>query len=116
MHVCITFVAEHSVLHKSKNIQEIISYKERMKKMKRNERDMVRIKKNEEGVSLIALVITIIVVLILAAIAFNNSTSTIGKADYSKFVSNITEVQDAITQKAASVKGRCCGKRNANYR
>ena len=61
--------------------------------------------KKEEGVSLIALVITIIVVLILAAIAFNNSTSTIGKANYSKFVSNISEVQDAITQKALSVKG-----------
>ena len=66
---------------------------------------MVRIKRREEGVSLIALVITIIVVLILAAIAFNSSTSTIGKADYSKFVTNITEVQDAITQKALSLKG-----------
>ena len=76
-----------------------------MKSKGRNERDMVGLRKNEKGVSLIALVITIIVVLILAAIAFNNSTSTIGKADYSKFVSNITEVQDAITQKAASVKG-----------
>ena len=66
---------------------------------------MVRIRRREEGVSLIALVITIIVVLILAAIAFNSSTSTIGKADYSKFVTNITEVQDAITQKALSLKG-----------
>ena len=66
---------------------------------------MKRLRKNEEGVSLIALVITIIVVLIMAAIAFNNSTSTIGKADYSKFVTNITEVQDAIIQKAATVRG-----------
>ena len=76
-----------------------------MKSLRKNERNKVRLRKNEKGVSLIALVITIIVVLILAAIAFNNSTSTIGKADYSKFVSNISEVQDAITQKAASVKG-----------
>ena len=66
---------------------------------------MLSIRRREEGVSLIALVITIIVVLILAAIAFNSSTSTIGKADYSKFVTNITEVQEAIAQKAASVKG-----------
>ena len=92
----------------NKIIQEIISYKGRMKKVKRlekNERDKVGLKKSERGVSLIALVITIIVVLILAAIAFNNSTSTIGKANYSKFVSNISEVQDAIIQKALSVKG-----------
>ena len=48
----------------------------KMKSRGRNERDMVGLRKNEKGVSLIALVITIIVVLILAAIAFNNSTST----------------------------------------
>ena len=55
--------------------------------------------------SLIALVITIIVVIILAAIAFNSSTSTIGKANYSKFVTNISEVQSAIRQKMITVKG-----------
>ena len=66
---------------------------------------MERLRKNEEGVSLIALVITIIVVIIMASIAFNNSTSTIGKADYSKFVTNISEVQEAIVQKAVTVRG-----------
>ena len=66
---------------------------------------MVGLRKNEKGVSLIALVITIIVVIILAAIAFNSSTSTIGRANYSKFVTNISEVQSAIRQKMVTVKG-----------
>ena len=66
---------------------------------------MERLRKNEEGISLIALVITIIVVIILAAIAFNSSTSTIEKANYSKFVSNIGEVQDTIQTKTVTVKG-----------
>lgn len=64
------------------------------------------LKKKEDGVSLIALVITIIVVLILAAITFSNSDGTIGKADYSKFVTNIVEVQESIAQKATAVKGK----------
>ena len=65
----------------------------------------LKLKKNERGISLIALVITIIVIIILAAIAFNSSTSTISKANYSKFVSNIGEVQDAIQTKTVTVKG-----------
>ena len=65
----------------------------------------LKLKRNERGISLIALVITIIVIIILAAIAFNSSTSTISKANYSKFVSNIGEVQDAIQTKAVTVKG-----------
>ena len=68
-------------------------------------KDMVGLRKNEKGVSLIALVITIVVVIILAAIAFNSSTNTIGKANYSKFVTNISEVQSAIRQKMVTVKG-----------
>ena len=63
------------------------------------------VKKCERGISLIALVITIIVVIILAAIAFNSSTGTIGKANYSKFVSNISEVEQAINEKMIEVKG-----------
>ena len=66
---------------------------------------MKRLRKRENGVSLIALVITIIVIIILAAIAFNSSTGTISKANYSKFVSNISEVQDAIQTKMVTVKG-----------
>ena len=61
--------------------------------------------KNQKGVSLIALVITIIVVIILAAIAFNSSTSTIEKANYSKFVSNIGEVRDAFKVASTTFKG-----------
>ena len=66
---------------------------------------MKRLSKRENGISLIALVITIIVIIILAAIAFNSSTGTISKANYSKFVSNISEVQDAIQTKMVTVKG-----------
>ena len=65
----------------------------------------LKLRMNERGISLIALVITIIVIIILAAIAFNSSTSTISKANYSKFVSNIGEVQDAIQTKTVTVKG-----------
>ena len=64
----------------------------------------------ERGISLIALVITIIVIIILAAIAFNSSTSTIGKANYSKFVSNISEVEQAINEKMIEVKGAMLAK------
>ena len=66
---------------------------------------MKRLSKRENGISLIALVITIIVIIILAAIAFNSSTGTISKANYSKFVTNISEVQDAIQTKMVTVKG-----------
>ena len=68
------------------------------------------LRNNERGVSLIALVITIIVIIILAAIAFNSSTSTIGKANYSKFVSNISEVEQAINEKMIEVKGAMLAK------
>ena len=68
--------------------------------------------KNQKGVSLIALVITIIVVIILAAIAFNSSTSTIEKANYSKFVSNIGEVRDAFRKASTEFKGDEAAKGN----
>ena len=68
------------------------------------------LRKCERGISLIALVITIIVIIILAAIAFNSSTSTIGKANYSKFVSNISEVEQAINEKMIEVKGTMLAK------
>ena len=67
-------------------------------------------RRNERGISLIALVITIIVIIILAAIAFNSSTSTIGKANYSKFVSNISEVEQAINERMIEVKGAMLAK------
>ena len=68
------------------------------------------LRNSERGISLIALVITIIVIIILAAIAFNSSTSTIGKANYSKFVSNISEVEQAINEKMIEVKGAMLAK------
>ena len=70
----------------------------------------LKLRRNERGISLIALVITIIVIIILAAIAFNSSTSTIGKANYSKFVSNISEVEQAINEKMIEVKGTMLAK------
>ena len=70
----------------------------------------LKLRCNERGISLIALVITIIVIIILAAIAFNSSTSTIGKANYSKFVSNISEVEQAINEKMIEVKGAMLAK------
>ena len=69
-----------------------------------------KVRKYERGISLIALVITIIVIIILAAIAFNSSTSTIGKANYSKFVSNVSEVEQAINEKMIEVKGAMLAK------
>ena len=69
-----------------------------------------KVRKCERGISLIALVITIIVIIILAAIAFNSSTSTIGKANYSKFVSNVSEVEQAINEKMIEVKGAMLAK------
>ena len=68
------------------------------------------VRKCERGISLIALVITIIVIVILAAIAFNSSTSTIGKANYSKFVSNVSEVEQTINEKMIEVKGAMLAK------
>ena len=68
------------------------------------------VRNGECGISLIALVITIIVIIILAAIAFNSSTGTIGKANYSKFVSNISEVEQAINEKMIEVKGAMLAK------
>ena len=70
----------------------------------------LKLRRNERGISLIALVITIIVIIILAAIAFNSSTSTIGKANYSKFVSNVSEVEQAINEKMIEVKGTMLAK------
>ncbi len=70
----------------------------------------LKLRNNELGISLIALVITIIAIIILAAIAFNSSTSTIGKANYSKFVSNISEVEQSINERMIEVKGAMLAK------
>ena len=65
----------------------------------------------QKGVSLIALVITIIVVIILAAIAFGTSTRTISNANYSDYVNNIGEVRTAFHTRAMTIKGEEAAKR-----
>lgn len=60
--------------------------------------------------SLIALVITIIVIIILSTIAFNGSTSTISKTNYAKFVSSLNDVEEAIQNKSVTVRGLALAK------
>ena len=67
---------------------------------------------HSEGVSLIALVITIIVVIILAAIAFGTSTRTITNANYSDYVNNVGEVYTAFHTRAVTIKGQEAAKGN----
>ncbi len=70
----------------------------------------LKLRNNERGISFIMLVITIIIIIILAAITFNSSTSTIGKANYSRFVSNISEVEETINEKMIEVKSAMLAK------
>ena len=63
--------------------------------------------RNQKGVSLITLVITIIVVIILAAIALGNgATDSIGQADYAGFAQEIGELQEKVTTAIVNAKGR----------
>lgn len=63
--------------------------------------------RNQKGVSLITLVITIIVVIILAAIALGNgATDSISQADYAGFAQEIGELQDKVSAAIANAKGR----------
>lgn len=55
---------------------------------------------NQKGISLVALIVTIIVIIILAAIVINsNFNKTIDDASFTRRVSEMTEVYDAITQR-----------------
>lgn len=60
------------------------------------------IKNNNRGVSLIALVITIIVLIILAGIGYTASTSSIDRARFAKFSTNFMNVQEAVRNKSAT--------------
>ena len=60
---------------------------------------------SSKGVSMITLVITIIVIIILATVSFNSSTETIGKANYSNYVNNVAEVQQAFSVAVVNRKG-----------
>lgn len=53
-------------------------------------------KKNQNGVSMVSLVITIIVIIILAAVAFSGSQETIGRAGFSGFTTDIDSVRTAF--------------------
>ena len=83
---------------------------ERQKRRKTNVVRNERFKKS--GVSLIALVITIIVVIILAAIMFGTSTRTITNANYSDYVNNVSEVYNAFHRRAVTIKGQEAAKGN----
>lgn len=54
---------------------------------------------------MVSLVITIIVLLILAAIVFLSSIKTINEADYSKYVSNVSDVSTAFHEASTAVNG-----------
>ena len=63
----------------------------------------MKILKKEDGISLIVTVIAVMIV-VAEAMVFDDSTKTIERASYSKFVSNIGEVRDAIQVKKTEVK------------
>lgn len=73
-------------------------------------------RKNQNGVSMISLVITIIVMIILAAVAFGSSTETITNATFADFQNDITEVQQFVDTKVTSVYGNLKAEgSNVNY-
>ena len=71
-------------------------------------------KKNQNGVSMVSLVITIIVIIILAAVAFSGSQETIGRAGFSGFVTDIDSVRSAfMTENIPNLMGEQAAKNNA---
>ena len=63
-------------------------------------------KQNQRGVSMVSLVITIIVIIILAAVAFSGSRETIGRAEFSGYTTDIDSVRTAfITEGVTSLMG-----------
>lgn len=62
-------------------------------------------RENQKGVSMISLVITIIVMIILAAVAFGSSQETISQATFANFQTNMDTVQGYIDQKVTLVRG-----------
>lgn len=62
--------------------------------------------KKQKGISLIALIITIIVIIILAAIVVASALNTPGQANWAKFTSDYSEIQNAVTAAYADVYGR----------
>ena len=62
--------------------------------------------KKKDGVALLSLVITIIVIIILAMISYSASSSTIKRATYTKYTSNMKQLQDALDVSAMKVRSQ----------
>lgn len=62
-------------------------------------------KMNDEGISLINLITTIIIIIILASIAVSISFNVIGKSSFAKYVSNMQDLEDAVEIISADIKG-----------
>ena len=59
---------------------------------------------NKNGISLIALIITIIVIIILAAIVITMSLKTPEDARYAKFYSDMSAIQEASNTRGSNLK------------
>jgi type II secretory pathway pseudopilin PulG len=57
--------------------------------------------KNQNGISLIALIITIIIIIVLAVLIIGSAVTTPEKASIAKFTNDITEIQQAVSTKVA---------------
>ena len=62
--------------------------------------------KRNKGISLIALIITIIVIIILAAIVVGGSLNTPERANWAKFTSDYSNIQEAINIKQTELYGK----------
>ena len=74
----------------------------------------VALLKNQKGISMVSLVITIIVILILSAIVFVSSGKTMGEADYSKYVSHVSDVSTAFEETTKLITGKMVVKNQYN--
>ena len=62
--------------------------------------------RNQKGISMLTVVITVVVMLILASVTFVSSFKTIEETGYSKYVTNVSEVSMAFEQTSVIVKGQ----------
>lgn len=69
-------------------------------------------KRKQKGISMVSLVITIIVMLILAAVAFGSSLRVTSEADYAKYTNNLSEVNDSFNEKSLLIKGELSAQSN----
>ena len=64
-------------------------------------------KQNEKGVSMLSLVITIIVIIILSAVAFSGSQETVGRAGFAGYTADIDSVRSAfLTEGITNLMGQ----------